>query len=61
MHEFDASLASGSALELFSPTTELVIAGYQKSNFYHMSYSDLEMISCFCRQPDNFFEVSVSS
>jgi len=48
MCEFDASLALGSALELLSPTTELVIDGYQKSTFYCMSQSDVEMVYCFC-------------
>ena len=38
---FGASLALGSALELFlSPSTELVIVSYTKSTFCHTSQSD---------------------
>ena len=45
---FGASLALGSALELLSPATELVIAGCCiKSTFCHMSQSDREMVHCF--------------
>ena len=44
---FGACMTLGSALELLSPTTELVIAGgCIKSTFRHMSQSSQEMVCC---------------
>ena len=48
---FGTSLALGSALELLSPTTELVIAsGCIKSTFCCMALSDQEMVHCCCKK-----------
>ena len=60
---FGASLALRSALELLSPTTELIIAGSCiKSTLYCMSQSNWEMVHCCIEeekmtlQNDNYFD-----